>query len=99
MSLAPLRDALATLRAAFHRPGVLHHAEDLVLELPYDAGRRFESYVTRNAPVLMHCSPDWLRTTDGPIPHREVTIDGVKVTWPLKRVALPHGASIPEPLP
>lgn len=31
-------------------------------------------------------------------PWREVTLDGFKVRWPLKLVALPSGAIMPEPV-
>lgn len=87
MTPAPLRDALSTLHAAFRRPDIIGGIEDVTVELAFEAGHRFEFWLAANAPAAMRCDPDWIKTTEaaheGAQAFRSVTIDGVRIKWPL----------------
>jgi hypothetical protein len=77
------RKALAALRTALRAPDILRSDEQIVVELPYDAGQRFELWIKLNAPPEALYSHDWF-SDDGPL--RTFTIEGVKVRWPLRRL-------------
>lgn len=99
MGLFGVRDGLYRLRQALAEAGILADRDDLpTLEISYEAGFRFEGWLAASMDSLTALDPKLLRTIDGERPMRVVTLDGFKVSWPLKRMALPQGGSIPEPL-
>lgn len=98
MSIAPLMGALDALHDALAETGVLASGQKITVELPYPDGHRFEWWLGQNSTYL-HVGPLGLRTIDdGPAPYREVDLGPVTVKWPLKLIALPNGAIVPEPV-
>lgn len=99
MSLSKLRDAFDAMRVALYVPGVLTSGDDFTIELPLDAGFRFEAWLIRNAPPLVYDAqfraPEVLGA-DG-LPRRSVTFDGVKIQWPVRLEAFCDGTSGPRP--
>jgi hypothetical protein len=99
MTIAPLRDALSTLRAAFRRPDVLGVGEDLTIDLPLAAGLRFELWLTANAPAGMAMDANWMKTTGvAGSWTREVTIDGARIRWPLQSESGQDNTVRPRPM-
>lgn len=100
MSIAPLVDALSTLRVAFLRPSILGHYEDITISLPIGAGLRFEQWLAQQAPDWMRSSTEWGRLTlhggGGAVLKRSVTIGGVCIEWPVAMIDTPDG---PKPAP
>lgn len=98
------RNALAGLRAALVAPDVLRYPDDIAVELPYEAGKRFELWLLVNTgpefqrdDIQRHCL---LHTEDdGATAKRWTTVDGVKISWPLKMViVVEDGRMLPEPV-
>jgi hypothetical protein len=78
------RNALAGLRAALVAPDVLRYPDDIVVELPYEAGQRFETWAQLNLNgQLVHDADLKCRTCDG---RTWLTIDGIRVSWPKRQV-------------
>lgn len=99
MSLFGLRQALANLDDALADAGIAFDRKDITIELSYEAGKRFELWFLRNVNlVTMPMSQDWVESREGFDPVRWVELDGIKITWPLKLVALPSGRVVAEPM-
>ena len=96
---AVLLAGLQAVRSAFRQVDIVGVDDSLTVELSYDAGHRFECWFVANAAPQTSYDPEYCRTSDGPVPMRTINFHGVKVTWPVKRVALPSGRSAPAPLP
>lgn len=87
MSLAPLRDALATIYRVFREPAIIDGREDITIDISLDAGVRFESWLVANAPAELRLDPNFIQQRmqgDLPAAYRHVTIDGVRIRWPVK---------------
>jgi hypothetical protein len=99
---AVLFAALHAVRSGFCEllgPGL---PERIAIELDYEAGKRFECWLALNPPdELRYRHNDWGRdvNSDSERPMREIYLQGVTITWPLKLIKLPSGRVIPEPLP
>src|SRR5438067_961801 len=98
MGAPALLAALDAVLRALLEARVLDWREQVTLDLPMEAGHRFEVWLLRNL-KLEHLGPDWYRTVDGLDPKRVVTINNVRITWPLQRMALRGGGSMPDPMP
>lgn len=97
MSVAPLLDAVLALHRALRAPDIVGGNDGpIAIELPFPAGLRFERWFSSN----YHPAGPFgtLRTVDGVAPWREVDLGPVRIKWPLKLVALPSGAIVPEPI-
>ena len=93
-----LRDGLFNLRRAFERVHALQPRENLTIQLGYDTGRAFELWFMIASSPSIPDARDLIKTTDEDVPWRSLQLDGVVIKWPLKRVPLLGGESIPEPL-
>lgn len=94
MALAPVVDALHTLRAAFRRAEITGADDQITVELPLEAGRKFETWVVANAtPANCAALLSTFRTDDHPThPYRHIDVGPVRVRWPLERRAEPDGS-------
>lgn len=96
-----MMQAIQGLQDALWAPDIIRHEDELVIEFPYAAGKRFEVWIMEQAAGSLGyygMRPE-VETLEGDKPYRSVTIGGIKFRWPLRRVALPNGEAIPEPLP
>lgn len=99
--LGALLAALAALRGTLHANDITESADLISVELPYQAGIRFELWLARtNPPDLLAAPNNWGGEidTDGPNPKRYVNLQGLRVVWPTGRVAL-DGKVVPRPAP
>jgi len=94
-----LREAIYLLRDALAELQVLGHPDDIVLTLPFEAGKRFEAWYFRTPRDYADVWANIERRASEPadIPMRSVLIDGVKIQWPTRFVA-PGGATTSEPM-
>jgi hypothetical protein len=90
-----LGDALALLARAFLSTAIAHDRKQIKVELDYDAGKRFEIWASRHSREIFGLifQPDWMRTigADTERPMRTLELDGIVITWPVERIALPNG--------
>ena len=100
MSLAPLRLALCALRQALRQSAVIDPAESFTVTLSYEAGHRFERWLTHHADALVFAEQNWRRaiSDESATWHREVTLDGIHIRWPIILVAHEDGTIHPEPV-
>lgn len=94
MTLVPLRDALASIYRVFREPAIIDGREDITIDLSLEAGARFEFWLAANLPTDLREDPTFIRQhklADLPTAWRHVTIDGVRIRWPVKLMALDHG--------
>lgn len=89
MGTPALLAAVSAIRYALIEPGVLKHSEDLKIELTTKAGWRFERWFKCNAHYPISIS---MFVEEGTPPYRSVTIDGVKITWPMQAFAQEDGS-------
>lgn len=94
--------ALLALHVAFVRPQLLGVGDTIDVTLPYEVGKRFETWLFVNRPDYLVYEPNtWGgeidRDTDNP--KRFVTLQGCRIIWPIERLAVPGGGSVPRPLP
>ena len=103
MTLAPLRDALANVYRAFREPSIVDGREDVVIEISLEAGARFELWLLGNAPASLRHDPNFIQqNTQGDLPtaFRHVTLDGVRIRWPTKLMAVDfRGMKLKDPAP
>lgn len=97
MSAHALQEALWALRTAFIEPDLWHDGlGPIVVEIPAEAGIRFECWIRQNAPdELVHRGADELFEivgADTDNPKRQVTLQGVAIRWPTGRVCTYFGA-------
>ena len=87
MSIAPLRDALATIYHVFREPAIIDGREDITIDISLEAGARFESWLIAHAPAELRFDPNFITQRlqlELPTAWRHVTIDGVRIRWPVK---------------
>ena len=84
MSIAPLRDALATIYRAFREPAIIDGREDITIDISLEAGARFENWLIVHAPAEVRNYIQQNTQRDLPTAWRHVTIDGVRIRWPVK---------------
>jgi hypothetical protein len=80
-------EALWNLDVALRAPDVLAPGEKIVVEIPYEAGKRLELWLMNNPPEELVYRQQWCRTidVDSEAPKRECELHGVKVRWPVER--------------
>jgi hypothetical protein len=66
---------------------VLHPGEHIKIELPREAGYKFERLVTYGQPLeeLVHGATFHLLDPDSEQPKRAITLRGITVQWPVNR--------------
>lgn len=99
MTAYPLIEALIGLREALFAPGILDPGEKITIEIPAEAGIRFEGWIRGNPPMeVVHRGMDAFRTidVDTHAPKRELTLHGITLRWPTGREWTPEG---PRPRP
>ena len=94
-----LATTIFALRDALKEAQVLNYDEEPVINLPLEAGRRFEMWLAFavDQQFLSHLHPQTLERDDGY--YRTVRFMGVIFKWPLHIQMRPDGKIVPQPWP
>lgn len=101
MTAQPFVEAIYNLRIALTAPEVVGPDDEIIVEIPLEAGHRLERWLVMNPPeeLVYRGHHDWCRTinVDTDKPMREVQFHRVKIRWPLRRYMTPNGPAVARP--